>query len=92
MTAAAYNCTDRKNTYLNAKRQNLHVHVFFLNYKTLKYTTGKPKQILMKREFQATETLLINMELVNNGPPIYITQPLKIMLTNTSGHEYMPPI
>lgn len=46
----------------------------------------------MKREFQAIETLLINMELANNGPPIYITQPLKIILTNTSGHEYIPPI
>lgn len=27
----------------------------------------------MKRESQAIETLLINMELINNGPPIYHT-------------------
>lgn len=73
LTAASYNCIGRKNTYLEAKRQNLHFHVFFFNHKTLKFTTEKPKQILMKRESRAIETLLINTELINNGPPIYYT-------------------
>lgn len=27
----------------------------------------------MKRDSQSTENLLINMELINNGPPIYYT-------------------
>lgn len=69
LSASSCNCTGRKNADLETKN-NFFLH---LSHGTLICTIGKPfKRILMKRKYQAIETSLINMELINKLWPIHV--------------------